>query len=305
MVGEALSGRGRLIVVNFAVLVAMTLSDRSPGAPGGKSGAGVASMSFFTRRRRSKLLGSPAPEGWRELLERSVPVVRLLPADRLDHLLKLTRVFLDEKHFEGAGGLEVTDEVRLTIAAQACLLLLGLVEDIADARIYPLMDSIVVYPDEYIAPVEEYQLDGTVLDGTEKRSGESWGQGAIALSWEDVRAGAADTDDGDNVVFHEFAHQLDEETGESNGVPLLPSAEAYAEWARVMTREFEEFVEKVDRNRRVLLDDYAAEDPAEFFAVATEYFFERPRELKASHPDLYSQLRAYYSQDPASWRRSR
>jgi Mlc titration factor MtfA (ptsG expression regulator) len=238
------------------------------------------------------------------MLERNVPGVRALPGGQLDELLKLTRVFLDEKSFEGAGGLEVTDEVRVTIAAQACLLLLGLCGDIGSARIYPGLQSIVVYPDEYVARLEEYQPDGTVYDGPDERSGESWAHGAIALSWEDVRAGAADPADGDNVVLHEFAHQLDEETGKANGVPLLPSREAYAEWARVMSREYDDFVEKVDRNRRVLFDEYAAEDPAEFFAVATEFFFERPVALRSHHPDLYEQLRSFYRQDPAAWSRS-
>lgn len=262
-------------------------------------------MSLFRRRRRKRLLESPISEQWREIIARNVPVARALTQEQLAMLLMLTRVFLDEKNFEGAGGLDVTDEVRVTIGAQACLLLLGRSHDAREASIYPALQSVVVYPGEFVARLEEYQPDGTVYDGPEERYGESWAQGAVVLSWEDAKAGAADPADGENVVLHEFAHQLDEETGESNGVPRLPSPEAYAEWARVMTREFEEFVEKVDRNRRVLLDEYAAEDPAEFFAVATEYFFERPRALRASHPDLYAQLRGFYNQDPAVWAGSR
>lgn len=261
-------------------------------------------MSWFARRRRKRLLESPIPERWREILSRNVSHVRHLSEDERLVLLRLTQVFLEEKNFEGAGGFEVTDEVRVTIAAQACLLLLGRSADICEASIYPALQSVIVYPDEFVARLEEYQPDGTVYDGPEERYGESWAQGAVVLSWEDVRSGAADPADGENVVLHEFAHQLDEETGEANGVPQLPSPEAYAEWARVMSREFEEFVEKVERNRRVLLDEYAAEDPAEFFAVATEFFFERPRALLARHPDVYAQLRVFYRQDPAERARS-
>ncbi len=260
-------------------------------------------MSWFTRHRRKRLLESPIPERWSEILARNVSHVRFLSEDERLALLRLTQVFLEEKNFEGAGGFEVTDEVRVTIAAQACLLLLGRSADMCEASVYPALQSVIVYPGEYVARLEEYQPDGTVYDGPEERYGESWAQGAVVLSWEDVRFGAADPAAGKNVVLHEFAHQLDEETGESNGVPLLPSPETYAEWARVMSREFEEFVRKVERNRRVLLDEYAAEDPAEFFAVATEFFFERPRALRARHPDLYTQLRVFYRQDPAEWAR--
>jgi Mlc titration factor MtfA (ptsG expression regulator) len=261
-------------------------------------------MSWFTRRRRRRLIDSPIPEGWREILARNVPYVRLLSGDEQLALLRLTLVFLEEKNFEGAGGFEVTEEARVTIASQACLLLLGRSADICDASIYPALQSVVVYPGGFVAQLEEYQPDGTVYDGPEERYGESWAQGAVALSWDDVRFGASDPTDGENVVLHEFAHQLDEETGEANGVPLLPSPEMEAEWARVMSREFDGFVEKVARNRRVLLDEYAAEDPAEFFAVATEFFFERPNGLRKRHPELYGQLRAFYRQDPAERVRS-
>ena len=258
-------------------------------------------MSFFTRRRRSSLLQRPIPEHWREILLHNVPLVRALPEGRLEGLLRLTSLFLGEKNFEGAGGFEVTDEVRVTVAAQACLLLLGRADDLTNLRVYPQMDSIVVYPGEFLAPLEEHQPDGTVFDGEEERSGESWGLGAVVISWEDAKEGAADPGDGWNVVFHEFAHQLDDEADSSDGALLFPSREAQAEWARVLTREYEQFAERVDRRRRVLLDEYAAESPAEFFAVATEFFFEKPRELRKAHPELYAQMRALYRQNPAEW----
>ncbi len=262
-------------------------------------------VSFMTARRRRRLLTEPVPEGWRERIPRTAPLVGALPGGRLEHLIDLIRVFIGEKSFEGAGGFEITDDVRLCIAAHACLLLLGRETDVPSARVYPELGSIVVYPDEYVAPLEEYREDGTVYDGIEERSGESWGQGAVALSWMDVEAGAADPGDGENVVLHEFAHQLDEETGEANGVPLLESRQAYAEWARVMTREYDRLVNRVERGQRVLLDEYAAEHPSEFFAVATEFFFERPHELKARHTELYGQLAACYRLDPAGWPRRR
>lgn len=262
-------------------------------------------MSFFTRRRRRKLLSEPVPEHWRVLLRREVPLLDALTPDQFETLLDLARVFISEKNFEGAGGFEVTEDARVIIAALACLPLLGRARDVPGARVYPTLCSIVVYPNDFVVPLEEHQPDGTVYDGEEELSGESWGRGTVVLSWSDVVDDAAHPSDGRNVVLHEFAHQLDEETGEPNGVPLLPTREAREEWARVMTREFDRLVRDVERRRRVLLDDYATEDPAEFFAVATEFFFERPHELKARHPELYAQLLAFYELDPAQWPRTR
>lgn len=249
---------------------------------------------WLRRRRRAALRETPFPDGWRAIVARNVPYAQLLsPADR-EELFGHVQVFLAEKHFEGCGGMEITDEVRITIAAQACVLLLHRRTDY-----YPRLSSILVYPTTYLAPGGERTADGFVTDGPQARLGESSARGAVVLVWDSVLAGAADTRDGHNVVFHEFAHQLDQESGSSNGAPPLPKRSMYLPWARVLGREYERLARDAERHHRTLIDQYGASNPAEFFAVATETFFERPRRLKAARPALYLQLKEFYQQDPA------
>ncbi len=205
------------------------------------------------------------------------------------------QVFLAEKKFEGCGGLELTEEMRLTIAAQACILILHREHDF-----YPLLDSILVYPEAYVTDEEVVEEDGLVSEDDEERSGESWSQGALVLSWDDVALDSSDPQDGWNVVFHEFAHQLGDETGSEDGVPILPDRERQHAWADVLGREYDALVRDVDRGRHTFLDEYGAEDPGEFFAVITEYFFEKSAQLKIKHPELYEQLRLFYGQDPVT-----
>jgi hypothetical protein len=235
------------------------------------------------------------PAAWRAILERRVPyVARLTDADRSELFGKM-QVFLAEKHFEGCGGLELTDEIRVTIAAQACILLLH-----RETEFYPGLDSILVYPHAYVAPVRQRRPDGTVFEGVQPRLGESWVRGAVVLSWDDVVGGAADVNDGHNVVFHEFAHQLDNESGYGDGAPALPRRSMYVAWARVLGAEYAQLRDAIHRQRPTLLDPYGATNPAEFFAVATEVFFEKPEPLKRLHPELYEQLQRFYAQDPAA-----
>jgi Mlc titration factor MtfA (ptsG expression regulator) len=207
------------------------------------------------------------------------------------------QVFLAEKRFEGCGGLEITDEIRVTIAAQACVLLLNLETDY-----YPTLRAILVYPHEYVARGARRQPDGTVIEGPEARAGESWFRGAVVLSWNDVMRGAADIDDGRNVVFHEFAHQLDSESGANEGAPALGRRSRYLAWARVLGREYRQLQADLEHHRRTLLDAYGATSPAEFFAVVTEAFFEQPVALRRRHAALYDQLASFYGQDPAARR---
>lgn len=250
---------------------------------------------FFARRRRARLAAEPFPPAWSAILDRHVPLVRRLPpADRAE-LERLIRVFLAEKRIEGAGGLVVDDVVRLTIAAQACLLLLH-----RDAEPYPDLRTILVYPAGWTTPVQRAEGPFVVETG-EARRGESWRLGPVVLSWADTRRDAADPADGDNVVLHEFAHQLDTEAGPADGAPLLPRREMYGPWAEVLGEAYRDLVADVDRQRPTTLDAYGAKSPAEFFAVATEAFFERPRALRRAHPALYAQLQAFYRQDPARW----
>ncbi len=247
---------------------------------------------FFKDRRRERVRAEPFPEEWRAILERGFPLyARLSPEDRSE-LEGHVQVFLEEKSFEGAGGLEMTDEVRVTVAAQACVLLLH-----RDTDYYPRMRSVVVYPRAYLAE-HRSEEGGLVTEGHSVRLGESWSSGAVVLSWGDVRAGARDLRDGHNVVFHEFAHQLDLEDGGVDGVPELEGGSAYRAWARVFSEEYLELRADAKKGRRSVLDDYGATNPAEFFAVATEAFFEKPGALRRKHPELYAELAAFYRQEP-------
>ncbi len=246
------------------------------------------------RRRRARLMNQPTPPDWGAILQRRVPFVGTLPAADRDELFAKMRVFLDEKVFEGCGGLELTEEIRVTIAAQACVLLLH-----RETDFYPDLDTILVYPHAYVAQGKHLGPDGTVTEGRQVRLGESWAQGVVVLSWDDVVAGAADVHDGHNVVFHEFAHQLDNESGPGDGAPALPRPSMYLAWARVLGAEYQHLLQDVHRQRPNVLDAYGATNPAEFFAVATETFFEKPVPLRRQHPELYEQLRLFYQQDPA------
>lgn len=242
----------------------------------------------------------PLPLDWLASIERNVPYYSYLTFKERRELQGLVQVFLDEKRFEGCGGLEISDEIRLTIAAQACILLLGRQTDF-----YPKLRSILVYPHAYVAPATNHHPDGTVSEGFQHRLGESWSQGNVVLSWADVLRRASSSCDGRNVVFHEFAHQLDGESGSCNGAPILPEPSMYADWARVLGADYDALVDAVEQGKTTLVDKYGATNPAEFFAVVTELFFEKPLELDAGHPELYGQLKLYYRQDPASLMRKR
>jgi Mlc titration factor MtfA (ptsG expression regulator) len=227
------------------------------------------------------------------MMERNVPYYRQLTPDERKELHGHIRVFLHEKDFEGCGGLEITDEIRVTIAVQACILLLHRKTDY-----FPLLSSILVYPSHYFAFSSRRLTGGLVREGIEARQGESWRRGPIVLSWDDVLHGAADPNDGHNVVFHEFAHQLDGESGANEGIPKLPNPTMYTAWARVLGNEYGKLLDDLKRHHRHLIDDYGASSPAEFFAVVTEAFFEKPRQLKSHHPELYAQMVSFYRQDP-------
>jgi Mlc titration factor MtfA (ptsG expression regulator) len=221
--------------------------------------------------------------------------VRLLDAGEGRELLGHVQVFLDEKRFEGCGGLDVTDEIRVTIAAQACLLLLG-----RDTDYFPRLRTILVYPRRYVVDGVRRLSDGTLVDGPEVRGGESWTHGAVVLSWDDVRRGAMHVGDGLNVVLHEFAHQLDSESGAMEGAPDLGDSTRYATWAQVLGESWERLHTELSEQRQSFVRSYGSVSPAEFFAVVTEAFFERPLQLRHHDPALYAQFAEYYRQDPAS-----
>lgn len=249
----------------------------------------------FKRWLRRSAADRPFPSEWRELLERNVPLVRALPAGDRAELERLILAFVEDKHFEGAGGLELTDEMKLTIAAQACILLLH-----RDTEVYPDLDTILVYPSTFVARTKSHE-GPIVTEGDSPRLGESWNRGVVILAWDAIESGTTNVGDGHNVVLHEFAHQLDSEDGTMDGAPDLGSRARYVAWAHVLGNEYAELVERVDRGRRSDIDAYGATSPPEFFAVVTEAFFERPHQLRAKHPELYDALVDFYEQDPVSF----
>ena len=255
-------------------------------------------LGFLKRRRRARLRALPVPDGWRAIVERNVPLFRRLPPADQSELLGHVQVLVAEKHWEGCGGLLLGDEHRVTIAAWASLLLLH-----RDTDYFPRLKSVLVYPDAYVIDGEHDVGDGIVFEGEEEFSGHTQERlGAVLVNWRDVRADRRDPDDGVNLVLHEFAHLLDFEDGDGDGAPALDGGRATAaRWQRVLGAELERLRRDVRKGRRTVLDPYGAEDPVEFFAVATEGFFETPDLLRDEHPALYEELRRFYRQDPATW----
>jgi Mlc titration factor MtfA (ptsG expression regulator) len=252
--------------------------------------AWIVGAPLVRRRRRSRLLARAPTAGEHGALART-RAWRRLPRALRPRLAQRVRVFLAEREFVGCGGLTVSDEMRTEIAAQACLLILNRSEHVFDE-----LRSILVYPDEFVVhdDVEEH---GVVTERQRTLAGQSWDTTRILLSWRDV----LDAGDGYNVVIHEFAHYLDHEEGAANGAPLLDGPRDYARWADVMQRAFDELEARADEGADTLLDPYGIEDEAEFFAVASEAFFDLPRELRAEHPELYAELAGFYRLDPALW----
>jgi len=252
-------------------------------------------MFWLKNWRRNRIAARKFPDEWLQILERNVPLYNRLPPRDKAELRRHILVFIAEKRFEGCGGLEITDEMKVIIAAQACILLLHRQTDY-----YPGLSSILVYPHAFIAHRAEYLPGGIVAEGPQVLLGESHRQGAVVLSWDDVRHASADVHDGHNVVFHEFAHQIDIAEGRGDNSSVLKSDSSYIAWARVLQKDYERLKQAAQQNRPAFLDKYGATDPAEFFAVATEFFFEKPGELKQLHPDLYNELKRFYHQDPVN-----
>ena len=251
-------------------------------------------MFGIKKHKREKIRARPFPEQWLAIIKKNVAFYHRLPEGDQKELLEHILVFLEEKNFEGCGGLQMTDEIKVTIAAQACILLLH-----REVRYYPELYSILVYPTAFIAKGRQELAPGYFVETDQIHLGESWKHGALVLAWDMVKAGAADIHDGHNVVFHEFAHQLDTEDGRADGAPLLERRSMYIAWARILGREYQKLRDEVGRHHATVLDQYGATDPAEFFAVATECFFEKSTEMKRRHPELYEELKLYYKQDPA------
>jgi len=246
-------------------------------------------------RLRRALARSLAPAEL-AIIERNVAQYRGMDAARRAELQGLVKHFLHTKTFVGCAGLEITDEMRVTIAAQACLLLLG-----RPSKVYPGLHSVLVYPGAFLVPRNEIDAAGVVTETRQDLLGESWGDGRVILSWEHVRRAGNEAEGTHNVVLHEFAHQLDSESGSTNGAPILGSPERYRSWSETLGRDFALLRRDTAWGYRDVLDPYGATNPAEFFAVATETFFEVPHALAARHPELYAEFRAYFRVDPRDW----
>ncbi|ABC30891.1 uncharacterized protein conserved in bacteria [Hahella chejuensis KCTC 2396] len=256
----------------------------------------VVMVMWYPNQRLRKIRSAPFPETWEVILEANLPVYKRLP-DNLKHQLQgLINVFLHQKTFYGCAGLEITDEMRVTIAGEACLLLLN-----RSTNEYNDLRFILVYPEAFRAEREVINDDGTAAVSSHGLLGESWNNGKVILSWDDVIAGARDFTDGHNVVLHEFAHQLDGESGSTNGAPLLRTPTSYRSWARVLSDEFNILRDSAFKGKKSVMDNYGATNPAEFFAVATETFYEKPKEMAEKHPELFRELRNYYCVDPRDW----
>jgi hypothetical protein len=247
----------------------------------------------FFKRRRDRFHQEPLTPEEQAIVDANVPYAARLSADDRAELFGLVRLFLDEKSFEGCGGLELTDEMRVTIAAQACVLMLH-----REGEVYPDLTTILVYPHAFRAPVRRRE-GYVVVESEEGRLGESSSRGVVVLAWDHVSRATRRAEPGQNVVLHELAHQLDAEDGAMDGAPDLGSRSRYQAWAEVLGEAYGELVSALETGGDPVIDGYGAKSPAEFFAVITEVFFERPRSLRARHPALYEQLVSFYRQDPA------
>ena len=252
-------------------------------------------IKFKRKRLHERLKVAVFNPAWVLILQQNLALYNNLPEPLRHRLHGLVNVFLHEKTFSGFNGLEINDEIRVTIAAQACMLLLN-----RDDDFYPSLYNILVYP----AAFKSMQTTSDGVVHTEKeqaRIGESWRRGHVVLSWQHSKSGAMDEDDGQNVVYHEFAHQLDHEDGAIDGTPVLDSAEDYQAWSKVFSQEYSHLREKILANKKTLIDGYGAVSEGEFFAVVTELFFERPQLFAKEHPELYEELTKYYRLNPLEW----
>ena len=248
---------------------------------------------WLRRRRRKRWQSEGLSEEARQSLH-TLPILQRLSESSLRRLEGLTRVFMEEKNFEGCGGLEMTDKIRGVIASQACLLILEL-----DHDWFHRVRTVLVYPSTFRNAMQWRDENGVVRHLDAANLGEAWPGGPIVLAWDAAYQGGRKDDDGFNTVIHEFAHKLDMLDGETDGVPPLPSAERQR-WESVLAREYEAAQRAAAAGRKSFLDSYAATNPAELFAVASESFFERPRGMQRKHEELYGLMRDFYRQDPAS-----
>lgn len=268
--------------------------------------AALALYPTWVRWRHRRLHQRPFPAAWRKLLRQRFPLYNRLPPPLQKRLQGLVQVLVADVPFIGCQGLHVTDDMRVLVAAQACLLVL---ERPGNGPPYPGLRQVLLYPGPFVVKAEHHHPGGVVSQGREVRLGESWQHGQVVLSWPDAQAGAqagvwggmALDPSAHNVVWHEFAHQLDQETGPANGAPVLRHGQSQRGWAAVFQREYEDLRWLTDAGEPTLIDPYGATAPEEFFAVVTETFFLQPHILAQQHPALYQQLQLFYGLNPSQW----
>ncbi|MCG6137615.1 MAG: zinc-dependent peptidase [Nostoc sp. LLA-1] len=257
---------------------------------------GILISPLIIKQRRNRIKRRSFSPLWNAIIENHLPIYHELSPDERRRLQGHIQVFLAEKQFIGCGGLQVTTQMKVTIAAVACLLLLN-----ERGKYFPKLRSILIYPGTYFVNQTVATGNYVVEERREARLGESWTQDQVILSWSQVKQDTDNWKDGHNVVLHEFAHQLDQEDRTANGVPILQRESDYAIWAQVMTAEYQQLCHDFQRKAKTVMDGYGTTNPAEFFAVATETFYEKPRQLQRQHQALYEQLQRYYQLDPVQW----
>jgi Mlc titration factor MtfA (ptsG expression regulator) len=250
-------------------------------------------VGWFRDWRRARILKQESLDAalWQQTIDR-YEFLAVLSKDELARLAELTILFLREKSIHGAGGMTVDDEARLAVAAQASLVVLNLGLDY-----YRGWVEVIIYPDEFVAEYDYVDEAGVEHHVREPMSGESWERGPVLLSWADAEE--AGSGHNYNVAIHEFAHKLDMLNGAPNGFPPLHAGMDRARWVAVFSRAYDDFCLRVDRRDALPIDDYAAESPAEFFAVVSEAFFESPLDVRNLYADVYDELAQFYRQDPA------
>lgn len=253
-------------------------------------------MLIFSFLRRKWLRHKSFPETWQKILETKVPYYSLLPDDLKQTLRHHLMIFIDEKLFEGCKGFEVTEERKVIISAYACVLILG-----DPSGYYPDLQTILVYPDVYVAPVRKHFPGGVISEGKVARKGESWDFGSVVLSWEDIQANIENHSSSHSLIFHEFAHQLDRRFGLTSGIGENGGIFREDEWTHILAEVYRKLQRKSRRGILCVLDSYGATNPHELFAVATEAFFLDPHRLFNEFPNLYDLLKSFYNVDPGSF----
>jgi Mlc titration factor MtfA (ptsG expression regulator) len=250
---------------------------------------------FLRNHRRRKLLAEPFPPYWEGILRKNVGHYPRFSAEQQATLRDLVRIFLDEKSFEGCGGLHITEEIKVTIAGQACLLLLGI-----DHELYRRVPTIIVYPNEFQTPNPQDDWEDDHLS-ERVAEGQAVYRGPVILSWKYVLEEGRNPDGGFNVVLHEFAHQLDYMDSATDGTPPLENKEMEERWREVMTAAFNQHCDELDHGADTFFSEQAGENETEFFADATEAFYCNPHGLQSAAPEVFELFRAYFRVDPREW----